>query len=720
MKRIISGVLCLIMALAALVSCADTKDSLDRAITLASSDAAQYAEWLDGRLEVIPDDVVIGLGSNSAYGVDMTDFENDGYIVRNFGGEVLLFGKSSEGLDLAVRKYAKAAEAGQTANLDEVYHEGYRIESLSIAGNDISGYEVVYGEGVESVSYSELPRLIEKACGVGIPAVPADAANASAKHIYLSTTDDSTLKDTGCRYKVENGEVYIEGNSYIGIAYGIYLFLQNECGWEDLVYGDSDLKEAEHVDIPDGTAEEYIMLADYFMPYNQFYSRYENDRSSYWQGFYGKIPNCCHGIMNWSGSVNPWTQMCYTNDDEYDEVYLRIYDYLEKKTAAGFVIGKDLNFIDIAQVDWFGYCLCAECSKVYKEEGNVHSGAVVRFANKLSEELSLDFPGVKYGIFAYHGTNIPCKTAPNDDVYVTFCTDGHCSTHTINGGECYGESFDFMGYYEKDSYNNFDYAEWIKEWCRMSDNIYIWFYALDNNVHQYTTIDQLYDDFRFFYECGVKGVFWQHPYHGLGITRVELQLGMAINYDPEMTEDEYYALVDRLLEKEYGDGWVYVKEYLNILEEAEYKAGCNNCWAYATTSFDGQVDRDYYAANFDRMTELLEAALLEANSEKQEKHCELLTVSMYYMGCGIQYFEAYDKEDYDRLDILNERYDLLISRLRNNGIDPAGIVGVDGVKVTIAETLEGEAWSSWVGYREWLSPAGTVQRPAPEAPASVE
>lgn len=153
------------------MSCADTKDSLDRAITLASSDAAQYAEWLDGRLEVIPDDVVIGLGSNSAYGVDMTDFENDGYIVRNFGGEVLLFGKSSEGLDLAVRKYAKAAEAGQTANLDEVYHEGYRIESLSIAGNDISGYEVVYGEGVESVSYSELPRLIEKACGVGIPAV---------------------------------------------------------------------------------------------------------------------------------------------------------------------------------------------------------------------------------------------------------------------------------------------------------------------------------------------------------------------------------------------------------------------------------------------------------------------------------------------------------------------------------------------------------------------
>lgn len=113
------------------------------------------------------------------------------------------------------------------------------------------------------------------------------------------------------------------------------------------------------------------------------------------------------------------------------------------------------------------------------------------------------------------------------------------------------------------------------------------------------------------------------------------------------------------------------------------------------------------------MTELLEAALLEANSEKQEKHCELLTVSMYYMGCGIQYFEAYDKEDYDRLDILNGRYDLLISRLINNGIDPAGIVGVDGIKVTIADTLAGEAWSSWVGYREWLSPGGngTASRP---------
>lgn len=53
--------------------------------------------------------------------------------------EVCLFSwlLPGDGLDLAVRKYAKAAETSSVSELDEVYHEGERIKKLTVAGCDI-------------------------------------------------------------------------------------------------------------------------------------------------------------------------------------------------------------------------------------------------------------------------------------------------------------------------------------------------------------------------------------------------------------------------------------------------------------------------------------------------------------------------------------------------------------------------------------------------------
>lgn len=45
-------------------------------------------------------------------GIDMTDFENDGYILRTEGGSVTVAGKTETGLDLAVRRYANAGRGG--------------------------------------------------------------------------------------------------------------------------------------------------------------------------------------------------------------------------------------------------------------------------------------------------------------------------------------------------------------------------------------------------------------------------------------------------------------------------------------------------------------------------------------------------------------------------------------------------------------------------------
>lgn len=77
-----------------------------------------------------------------------------------------------------------------------------------------------------------------------------------------------------------------------------------------------------------------------------------------------------------------------------------------------------------------------------------------------------------------------------------------------------------MGYYEKDGYNNFDYAEWIKGWCELSDNIYVWYYELDGCLGSINYSDTLYDDLAFMYESGVKGVYCQCEYRGYSLGRI--------------------------------------------------------------------------------------------------------------------------------------------------------------------------------------------------------
>ena len=186
MKKLLSAALCAAMLVGTLASCASTEGRLDPAITLTSSDARANAEWLDNRLDEIPDDVIIGIGSDDEYGIDMSDFESDGYILREMGGEVLIFGASADGLDRAVRKYAKAAEAGATAELDEVYHEGYRIEKLTVAGRDISEYTIYYpSENNENMLFavSELQRLVKKACGAELAAVEGAPSGAAPEPV---------------------------------------------------------------------------------------------------------------------------------------------------------------------------------------------------------------------------------------------------------------------------------------------------------------------------------------------------------------------------------------------------------------------------------------------------------------------------------------------------------------------------------------------------------
>jgi hypothetical protein len=730
MKKINSIGIAAILLAATLASCANvaTQKALSGNIKVTSSDAVGAAQWLDARLETYPTKVVVGTDA-SAYGIDVSTLENDGYIIRTVGDETLIFARGETGLDAAVRKYAKEAEISGKAPSDAVFHEGARIEKLTIAGNDLSSYSIVITEGkgdhaayfqnwVKANAASSLSKLLEIATGVTVPF--ADASSEGPRFIFDKVEETEAFAQSDFIYEVaENGNVTFTYSDMVGAKYAMLMFLQNELGWQDISYGDDVLPDADEIAIPAGTRNETHAMFDFGVyPYNNYnqpvvgFKNTLRDRVN--GGLYStwyKVQNAGHGITRWTNSAN-FKQICYTDEAEYNGIFDKIYTYIVDQLEAGAVIGESLNKIDVAQSDYFGYCTCKNCLKIKSEENDSNAGPVVRWVNRLEEEMDAEgFDGLKYTFFAYHGSNKPCITHCNEDVSVTFCTDGHCSRHFLDGSQCQWESFDELGTLGEGylHLNNNHYAEFIKGWCEICPDTYVWFYALDNNVHQYTIIHQMYEDFKFLSECGVKGIFWQIPYCGMGLGKIEQELGMLMYLNPEMTKEEYWDEVDRLLENTYGDGWAEIREYIDLQEKCEITvADCWNCWGYSGNTDFNNSDPATYLENWDRMIELLETAITKATTARQQAACEVLSVSMYYIGCYYGYFPAYVANDSERLAVLAERYDLLVKRLTDNGFDISAIIGVDNLKMSIHGDINVMAWNEWIRDFDKLAPGADV------------
>lgn len=130
---------------------------------------------------------------------------------------------------------------------------------------------------------------------------------------------------------------------------------------------------------------------------------------------------------------NPSVQICYTNENKFMNVCDNVEAFIRLWVSAGLTVGKDLLDINLGQSDNGTYCRCADCMKVIKEDGSV-SGVVIRWMNALAEnmeERDPEYAKLKYKCFAYFGSQIPCKTHPAENVWVTFAMDWCCVKHTL-------------------------------------------------------------------------------------------------------------------------------------------------------------------------------------------------------------------------------------------------------------------------------------------------
>ena len=215
----------------------------------------------------------------------------------------------------------------------------------------------------------------------------------------------------------------------------------------------------------------------------------------------------------------------------------------------------DVKLFSVSQMDWSGWCECAECRQAVKEMG-AQSGLYLRFINAIADQTSREFPDKLVTTLAYHYTeappNIPIPLHPN--VRVQMCPIGTCQIHP----------FETCG-----SPQNERFLDRIRGWSTMTDQLYIWHYATDFSHYSLPlpNLRQLHENIRFYKQHGVRGLFMQ----GNGFSELSDLKGYLVArmlWDPDTKLD---TILDEFLPAVYGAAAGEIRAYIDGLQQATEK-----------------------------------------------------------------------------------------------------------------------------------------------------
>ena len=224
----------------------------------------------------------------------------------------------------------------------------------------------------------------------------------------------------------------------------------------------------------------------------------------------------------------------------------------------------DINIVSVSQNDFEGYCHCPNCRKIEEEEGTP-AGPLLRFVNAVAEDLEKDYPHLTVDTLAYKYTQKPPRiTKPRHNVCIRLCSINCCFTHPLDDQDCPRSK---------------KFHDDIVGWGKICDKLHIWDYT--TNFHYYLStfanLGVIHKNMKFFAENNVVSMFPQGNGQGASGEFGELRayLLAKLMWNPYMTEEEYYALMDEFLEAYYGAGWEYVRKFIDKTTELAANGGFN-------------------------------------------------------------------------------------------------------------------------------------------------
>ncbi len=411
--------------------------------------------------------------------------------------------------------------------------------------------------------------------------------NESGEGYRFELSYDDSIPDNGYVIETKENETLITGNGTRGVIHGVYAFLEKYCDCDWFTSTLYSIPENDALSVPTGERTEYAPFfeytdTDWISPRDVEYSLANGLNGSPYRkipselgGTVTYISNFCHTLTTQfcasekyfdehpeyfalhNGERVP-DQLCLTNEKVYEIVRDEVMALLSEKHNPD----ESLQIISLTQHDNQKMCHCDSCKKIDDENGS-YSGTMITFVNRIARDVkAAGYENVAIDTFAYQYTRqAPSKVVPEDNVIVRLCTIECCFAHALDDASC-TENAALM-------------AD-LSDWSKICDRIYVWDYTTNyaNTLGIFPDFGVLQKNIQIFYEHNVKGVYEEGNYYmsscdgEFGELRAYLLSKLMQN--PYL---DYDKAMDEFLEAYYGNGWQYIREFIDMTIEKPVDEG---------------------------------------------------------------------------------------------------------------------------------------------------
>ncbi|MBE6562710.1 MAG: DUF4838 domain-containing protein, partial [Ruminococcaceae bacterium] len=583
----------------------------------------------------------------------------------------------------------------------------YKVDSITIDNKNISRYTIVIDdEATKAMNTASgiLKRYIRNACGISLNVATEDqAVDTYQIKMIFDADDEFELGKEGYRIAVdENSDVLMYCGTLRGPIYATYFFLEELVGYRFLFGGIEErreneddrfydcveyLYEAENINIPKGYDETDVPAVKYravnqlglsWGTYHMFRCNAQ-DGGGIAQEEYGWSEGTLYihaHSYEYQCGISPMQQPCLTSEETFEQVIDWCLNLIEERKSWPQLFGQHWTQISCSPNDNTNFCNCMTCTAIYKIEGSI-AGTVFRLSNRVADYLDDIIPEIEvYTIAYWDARNPPLMTRPAENVCVHFCVGG-CNNHTYDcpedciaaGGNPRLDSVDFNGNTQPQS-NALD-LEYFERWMELTNNVYIWYYG--PNYHYFVSpsanIFNVYNDFKYAVAAGACGIYSEGnyglnaPYYSFEYLRGYMASRMMWN--PYMSEEEFNDLVNEYLMIYFGEGWEYIREYLEMAHAA---GDANGCW---TNNYDrpwNLYNEDYFEEHYAEMASLFDAAIAAASDETYVHRLTLCRMHCDFLGLSATYERDYVNGDANKKAAYEEAYAALYNNIVTNEI----------------------------------------------------
>ncbi len=672
---------------------------------------------------------IAGIISDKELNLTAADITGDGRVVL---ADVLKLRKTLAGIE----------------GIEENNSDGkYKVDTITIDSKNINRYTVILPEdATECMSYSadRLRYYVRRACGIDLNISDTEEGVDTYMIKYLFDTEDNyELGKEGYTVSVEeNGDMHFYCGTLRGPLYVTFFFLEEIVGYRFLTAEKLDGSEiepyiyrAENINVSKGFEETDVPALSYraaahagttgnnfMMLRTNAVDGHGSSASANIQYGGGVGTLFLHAFSYYYLMGDPeYTspQPCLTSDDTYETMLQSCIDLVEERKSWGRVLGVDFTQVPVSPNHSTSFCKCQGCVSAAQIDGSM-AGPVFRLSNRVAEALDAIYPGIEIFTMAYWDAKFPPKvTRPYDNVCVCYAVGG-CNNHPYDSSELCAEcgGNPRLQFNAPDgtptNQNNFDSIGYYDEWCEVTDNIYVWYHCANfvYNLVPSPTLFNIFRDFKYLTEKGAVGIYCEGStscYYNFEYLRCYLISKMLWN--PYMSEEEYNGYMNEFLMLYYGEGWEYIREYLEMNEAAADENGC------FINNYDrpwNMYSESYYLENYLEMRELFDNAIEAASTDVYKERVKMASMHCDFLGLSATYERDYLNGDADTKALYVQRYQALYDMLEANSERPAnrkvklteyatGKHNADNFPETRDDIYSPMRWISddFTGYWEW-------------------